>query len=68
LTPETRNLLDRPRIGLVKPGAGFLNIGRAGLVDHEALVEALRTAALSGPILDVHDTEPLQESRCDARL
>ena len=62
LTPETRNLLDRRRIGLMKPGAGFLNIGRAGSVDHEALVAALRSGALSGAIIDVYDPEPLPES------
>lgn len=62
LTPETRKLLDRRRIGLMKPGAGFLNIGRAGSVDHDALCEALRSGALSGAILDVHDPEPLPES------
>jgi phosphoglycerate dehydrogenase-like enzyme len=59
LTPETRNLLDRRRIGLMRRGAGFLNIGRAGSVDHEALAKALRTEALSGAIIDVHDPEPL---------
>jgi phosphoglycerate dehydrogenase-like enzyme len=59
LTPETRNLLDRRRIGLIKHGAGFFNIGRAGSVDHEALVAALRSGALSGAVLDVHDPEPL---------
>jgi phosphoglycerate dehydrogenase-like enzyme len=62
LTPETRNLLDRRRIGLMKRGTGFLNIGRAGSVDHDALVEALRTGALSGAIIDVHDPEPLPAS------
>jgi len=62
LTPETRNLLDRRRIGLMKPGAGFLNIGRAGAVDHAALVDALSSGALSGAILDVHDAEPLPSS------
>jgi phosphoglycerate dehydrogenase-like enzyme len=46
----------------MKSGAGLLNIGRAGSVDHDALVEALRTAALSGAILDVYDPEPLPES------
>ena len=62
LTPETQNLLDRRRIGLMKPGAGFLNVGRAGSVDHQALDEALRSAALSGAILDVFDPEPLPPS------
>lgn len=62
LTPETRNLLDRRRIGLMKQGAGFFNIGRAGSVDHDALVAALRAGALSGAILDVHDPEPLPAS------
>lgn len=62
LTSETRNLLDRRRIGLMKSGAGLFNIGRAGSVDHEALVAALRSGVLSGAILDVHDPEPLPES------
>jgi len=62
LTPETQNLLDCRRIGLMKPGAGFLNVGRAGSVDHHALVEALRSGALSGAILDVFDPEPLPTS------
>jgi phosphoglycerate dehydrogenase-like enzyme len=62
LTPETRNLLNRHRIGLMKAGAGFFNIGRAGAVDHQALVDALRSGALSGAVLDVHDPEPLPEA------
>ncbi|MEJ0068562.1 MAG: NAD(P)-dependent oxidoreductase [Pseudomonadota bacterium] len=59
LTPATRNLIDRRRIGLMKRGAGLLNIGRAGCLDHVALVEALDTGALSGAIVDVYDPEPL---------
>jgi hypothetical protein len=53
---------DRRRIGLMNPGIGFLNIGRAGSVDHLALVDALCSSALSGAILDVHDPEPLPSS------
>jgi phosphoglycerate dehydrogenase-like enzyme len=59
LTPATRGLIDHRRIALMKPGAGLLNIGRAGCLDHEALVEALGRGALSGAIIDVYDPEPL---------
>jgi phosphoglycerate dehydrogenase-like enzyme len=62
LTPETRNLLDRRRLGLMKKGAGLFNFGRAGSLDHNALAEALRTGALSGAVLDVHEPEPLPAS------
>jgi phosphoglycerate dehydrogenase-like enzyme len=59
LTPATRELLDRRRIGMMKPGAGLLNIGRAGCLDHDALIDALGSNALSGAILDVYEREPL---------
>ncbi|HEY0182049.1 MAG TPA: D-2-hydroxyacid dehydrogenase [Rhodopila sp.] len=59
LTPETRGMLDRRRLGLMKPGAGLLNVGRAGLLDHDALADALASGAISGAILDVFDPEPL---------
>jgi phosphoglycerate dehydrogenase-like enzyme len=59
LTPETTMLMDRRRIGLMKIGAGFVNIGRAGSVDYDALSDALRGGALSGAIIDVYDEEPL---------
>lgn len=62
LTPETRNLLCRRHFGVMKHRAGFLNIGRAGSVDHDALVEALQMGTLSGAIIDVHDPEPLPPS------
>jgi len=62
LTPETRNLLDRRRIGLLERRAGVRTVGRGGWVDHQALVEALRSGAISGAILDVHDPEPLPAS------
>ena len=59
LTPETRNLISRERISLLKPGAGFINIGRAPLVDYEALREGLDSGALAGAVLDVFEQEPL---------
>ena len=59
LTSETTALLNRQRIALMRRGAGFINIGRAGSVDHDALVAALQSGRLSGAILDVFDSEPL---------
>jgi glyoxylate/hydroxypyruvate reductase len=59
LTDETRGMFDRRRIGLMKPGAVFVNIGRGPVVDEEALVDALRTGRIRGAALDVYATEPL---------
>ncbi|HEX9770121.1 MAG TPA: D-2-hydroxyacid dehydrogenase [Kiloniellales bacterium] len=58
-TPETRKLIDRRRLALMKPGAGLVNVGRAAVVDYEALSERLEAGQLSGAILDVFDPEPL---------
>ena len=65
LTVETRNLFDRRRQALTKPGAGIVNIGRSATMDYIALVENLQSGHFSGAILDVFDEEPLPEdSRC----
>ena len=61
LTVETRNLFDRRRQALTKPGAGIVNIGRAATMDYRALVENLQSGHFSGAILDVFDEEPLPE-------
>src|SRR5579863_4544429 len=59
LTSETVNLMDRRRFSLMKRGAGFFNFGRAGSVDHDALMECLNDEHLSGAAIDVVDKEPL---------
>lgn len=59
LTPSTRRLLSRERIAVMKPEAVFINIGRGGTVDEEALIDALRNHRIRGAALDVFDVEPL---------
>jgi phosphoglycerate dehydrogenase-like enzyme len=59
LTPETRGLLGRRRLDLMKPEAGLINMGRAGVVDYDALRDKLARGELSGAVLDVFDPEPL---------
>src|SRR5215204_1585877 len=53
LGDETRGLLDRRRLALMKPTALLINIGRAAIVDEEALYAALRDGRLGGAALDV---------------
>lgn len=61
-TPETRGLIDRRRLNLMKKTAGIVNIGRQALIDYEALCDKLDDGSLAGAILDVFDPEPITES------
>ncbi|OUM95308.1 MAG: hydroxyacid dehydrogenase [Thermobacillus sp. ZCTH02-B1] len=58
-TPETRGLFDEARIGLMKPTAFFVNVGRGSAVVTDALVKALRDRRIAGAGLDVFEEEPL---------
>ena len=62
LTLETQGLLDGAALDHMKPGAGLINMGRAGVLDHRALAQRLRNGRLGGAILDVHEAEPLPKS------
>lgn len=58
LTPETREMIDRERLGLMKPSALLINFSRGEVVDETALVEALRNRTIAGAALDVFQQEP----------
>jgi phosphoglycerate dehydrogenase-like enzyme len=58
LTPETRHILGAKELDCLKPGAGVVNMSRAGLVDYAALVRKLEAGELGGAIVDVLDPEP----------
>jgi D-3-phosphoglycerate dehydrogenase len=59
LTPDTRHLLGADRFSLMRRGAILVNCARGGLVDHDALVDALDDGMLSVAALDVTEPEPL---------
>lgn len=58
LTPETRGLLNKERLGRMKPTAFLLNFSRGEVVVEADLVEALRSGTIAGAALDVFDPEP----------
>jgi len=60
LTDATRNLLDAGRINLMKPGAVLVNTARGGLVDEEALAEALGRGQVYAAGVDVFAREPVE--------
>lgn len=61
LTDETRHMINRETLGMMKDGAWLANISRGMVVDTDALVEALDSGTVGAAFLDVTDPEPLPE-------
>lgn len=62
LTAETRGMIDEKVFSVMKPTSYLIDLSRGGIVDHGALIDALRENRLAGAALDVYPVEPLPES------
>jgi phosphoglycerate dehydrogenase-like enzyme len=58
-TKQSRGMIGRTELALLKPGAAIANFGRGALIDEAALIDSLRAGHLSGAFLDVFAIEPL---------
>ncbi|MGZ8333347.1 MAG: 2-hydroxyacid dehydrogenase [Allosphingosinicella sp.] len=61
--PATHHLIDRRRLELMRKEAWLINAARGGLVDEEALIEALAVGRIAGAGLDVYPDEPKVDPR-----
>jgi len=59
LTPRTKHLFGREMLARMRPSAWLINVARGGLIDADALVNALREERIGGAALDVTEPEPL---------
>ncbi|WP_340032828.1 D-2-hydroxyacid dehydrogenase family protein [Paenibacillus sp. FSL K6-1122] len=59
LSDRTRNLIGQAEFQQMKSSALLINTSRAGIVDQEAMVEALQRGVIAGAGLDVYEQEPL---------
>ena len=59
LNPETKHLIGRAQLAVMKPSAYLINCARGGVVDEAALIEALHQRRLAGAGLDVFEKEPV---------
>ncbi|NSX54257.1 phosphoglycerate dehydrogenase [Parasulfitobacter algicola] len=62
LTDQTKNIISAENIAKTKPGVRIINCARGGLVDEEALAQALKSGHVAGAAFDVFAVEPATES------
>jgi D-3-phosphoglycerate dehydrogenase / 2-oxoglutarate reductase len=58
LTPETKHMLNAKRMASLKKGVRIINCARGGLIDDNALADALKAGHVGGAALDVYEVEP----------
>lgn len=59
MSPSTRHLISTAQLAQMKPTAYLINVARGGVVDHEALLDALQRNLIGGAAMDVTEPEPL---------
>ncbi len=67
-TPETTGMISTAQLATMKPTACVINVARGGLIDEDALYEALTTGVIAGAGLDVFTSEPPAPGGSAARL
>lgn len=60
LNEQTKHMINAERLALMKPTAYLINTARGGIVDTQALYEALKEKRIAGAALDVFENEPLE--------
>jgi len=63
LTDETRNIIGRRELDMMKPGVFIVNTARGGLIDEDALITALEDGRVGGAGLDAFAKEPPEDDR-----
>ena len=59
LSEDTRNMIGKAELEAMKPSAYLIDVSRGGIVDHQALIPALRDGKIAGAAIDVYPQEPL---------
>ncbi|MBR4863587.1 MAG: phosphoglycerate dehydrogenase [Oscillospiraceae bacterium] len=67
-TPQTRHLINKDTIAMMKDGAYLVNTSRGALIHEPSLVEALQSGKLAGAALDVYEREPVTEDLALGKL
>lgn len=62
LTSETRHMISTEQFAIMKDGVRVLNVARGGIIDEDALYEAVQSKKVAGAALDVYEKEPITES------
>ena len=61
-TLETKNLISKEKLNMLKPTCGIVNVGRQSVMDYEVLCKKLHDNKIAGAILDVFSPEPIEKN------